>query len=297
MDSPEELTDPTPVSPRSNRHRALVGAVVGMMALAGTIIGLGAVADAADNGDPLTTLAAETEGAAAGDAEALMAVFDPDFDEEAWQAHEQCMADQLGDLRVEPDVFFSGDEPPFSENNEAVWEAADEACFDLLPQEIKDDIAAWQPYDDCIDGQVTELDVHPWVDEEQSEAEWDAVETAWQAADEACRGHLPDHVQAQMAAFDAFDQCLTDAGVFDEGFELGAVVYVETPDGFQVVEFGGTEGSVTISGTADSVTVTSKGGATVLDEAALEAQWSEIDAAHEACEQLLPYRLSGTEET
>ena len=68
-------------------------------------------------------------------------------------------------------------------------------------------------------------------------------------------------------------------------------MHIETGDGFSIAQFGDTEGSVTISGTAGNLDVVTTGGVTVLDEADLDAQWDAFDEAHAACEELLPEDL------
>lgn len=319
---------PTPVThPATSKRSALLGAVLGMTALAGTIVGVGAIAGAQD--DPTDTIepaAAEPIEADGGDEGVAIALSDGDF-----AAFDECMAEQLGDLWMTPEIleleeldldaddvmfFAEGDEGEMVfdgdvENGEfaeptpeeiAAWEAeeaqfvaAEEACNDLLPEEVKAEIAAWQPYEECIDGQIGSIE-DPWLSiEEPTAADFDAHDAALQAADEACRDLLPADVQQEMAAWDAFDQCLSDAGLFDEdGFAMSAV-HIETGDGFQIAEFGDVEGSVTISGTAGNLEVVSSGGVTVLDEAALDAQWEALDAeweaAHQACEDQLPEDL------
>jgi hypothetical protein len=281
----DELPIPTPTPPASRRS-AFVGALLGMTALAGTIVGVGTVAGAQDEPTP------ETSTAAATDDDTSM-LFDADF-----EAFEGCMAEQLGDLWVEPEIAFDEldldglatvDAVPFSEADEQAFVDAEEACNDLLPDEVKAEIEAWRPYEECIDGQLGDLP-DPWEegDDEADEAAWEAFDAAWETADAACRDLLPDDAQAEMAAWDAFDDCLKDAGVFDDEFDAASAVHIETGDGFQVVEFGAVAGSVTISGTDGDLTVVASGGATVIDEDALDARWAEFDEAHAVCEELLP---------
>lgn len=279
----EDLPTPTPAAPSSKRS-ALIGAVLGMTALAGTIVGVGTIAGAQDEPEPDSTVipAAESDEADGDDeSHESSLLFDAEF-----EAFEQCMTEQLGDLWGEPDIDVEG-EIPFDEADEDKFVAAEEACNELLPEEIKAEMEAWRPYEECIDTQIGEID-DPWVDgEEPSEADWEAHDAAWQAADDACRNLLPEDVQAEMAAWDAFDDCLREAGVFDDEFS-GSAVHIETGDGFQVAEFGDLEGTVTITGTDGNLTVTASGGATILDEDALDAEWKAFDEAHVACEDALP---------
>ncbi len=318
----DELTDPAPISSaRKNRGRVLLGALLGATALAGSVIGVGAIAGAQDSpsSDPTT------------DAEPTAPeIHEDDIDwealEEDWEAFDECMADQLGDLWVEPEFLegdfdgipfdeldldeldlegfegdfdelfeeFEGDFEDFPEIDDAdieAWEAADTACQEFLPEDVKAEIAAWAPFEECIDTQIGDLP-DPWLgSEEPTDAEWEAHEEAWMAAEEACADLMPEEARAEMEAWDAFDQCLADAGVFDEGAEFGAVVHVETDDGFQLVEFSDVPGSVTISGDASGITIVTDGGVTLLDEAALDAEWEAYDAAYSECEKVLPEDL------
>jgi hypothetical protein len=294
-DHPETIEDQAPTPPRpTSKRSALLGAVLGMTALAGTIVGVGAIASAQD--EPIPESSAEPV-ADDGDGATSM-LFDADF-----EAFEACMAEQLGDLWLEPEVMFGElddleldevellpfEEVPFDEFDEQAFVDAEQACNDLLPEEVKAEIEAWRPYEECIDGRLGDLP-DPWEegDTEPDEAAWESFDAAWEAADAACRDLLPAEAQAEMAAWDAFDECLTDAGVFDDEFDVASTVHIETGDGFQVVEFGAVDGSVTISGTDGDLTVVASGGATVIDEDALDARWAEFDEAHAACEELLP---------
>lgn len=283
-DRPETIEKrPTPTTPTAKRG-ALIGALLGMTALAGTIVGVGAIAGAQDEPIPESTV--DTADDDADDADATSILFDADF-----EAFEACMAEQLGDLWVEPEIMFDefDEDDEGDEGDEQAFIDAEEACNDLLPDEVKAEIEAWRPYEECIDGQLGDLP-DPWEegDDEADEAAWEAFDAAWETADAACRDLLPDDAQAEMAAWDAFDECLKDAGVFEEKFEGASAVHIETGDGFQVVEFGAAQGSVTISGTDGDLTVVASGGATLIDEDALDARWAEFDEAHAACEELLP---------
>jgi len=308
MDTPEptelleDLPTPVPAAPASKRS-AFVGAILGMTALAGTIVGVSSIAGAQDDPAPESTIepVAESDSDEGTDSddehEGTSAQFDVDIDFEAFEA---CMTDRLGDLWTEPEIFFDEDLPfdeesveiaefeSFSPADEQRFTDAEAACEELLPEDVKAEIEAWRPYEECIDGQIGDLD-DPWAEgDEPSEADWEAHDAAWEAADDACRDLLPAEAQAEMAAWDAFDDCLRDAGVFDEGFEGSSAVHIETGDGFQIAEFGDTSGSVTITGTDGDLTVTATGGVALLDEATLDAQWEAFDAAHVACEDALP---------
>ena len=319
MTGPEDLIQPTP-TPAPGRRPALIGALVGIMALAGTIVGVGAVAGAQGDSDPTP--------APPADITTTNGIDDPTFDlddefvDEDWVAFDECLAEHLGDLWLDPGIGFDdqdidfdleeididldeidfgdfdfGDEfdldefEDFQELDEETlqaWTDAEEACFDLLPDYAKADIEAWQPYEACIDEHLGDIS-DPWADgTEPTEAEWQAFDAAWQAANEACFDFLPEDAKAEAELWKAYDECLNDAGVLDHGFGLGSLVHVETADGLQLIEFGDEPGSVSISGDANGVTVSTEGGVTVFDEEALDAQWEAIDAAHEECERLLP---------
>ena len=125
---------------------------------------------------------------------------------------------------------------------------------------------------------------------------WDDLDAAFDDALHGCASLLPADVAEEMAAWEAFDECLFDAGAFDEldGFGVGdgdAVIHVETPDGFEQIMLGDDDSSVTISSDGDMVVVTTEGDVVRLSEADLDARWAEIDAAHEACADLAPEDL------
>ena len=295
MDTPDL---PTPeVIPPSTRRSALLGAVLGITALVGTIVGVSAIAAAQDDPAPDSTIepAADSDEEhdedGDGDSHDASELFDIDF-----EAYEACMVEQIGDLWFEPDVDLSdeGDfeeELPFDQADEQRFVDAEALCEELLPEEIQQEIEAWRPYEECVDDNIGDLP-DPWEHgEEVREEDWAAHDAAWEAADEACRELLPAEVQQEMAAWDEFDDCLRDAGVFDDDFEGGSAVHIETGDGFQIAEFGEVDGSVTITGTDGDLTVTATGGVTLLDEAELDAQWEAFDAAHAACEDVLPQDL------
>lgn len=240
METPIETT---PTIRRGLRRPALVGVVVGALATAGSVVGIGALAGAQDAPEPTPEKADATAG---GFRVAGIVVDGAEIGgsgDEDWAAFEECMADQLGDLWLEPveiEAFeeFPGDIdefPPFDEATGQSFKDADAACNDLLPEDIRAEMAAFEEFDVCLAEQLGDLD-------------GPAVGTV--------------------------------------GF--GTVVHVETPGGFEMIEFGEADGTVTITGNAEGVTVSTDGDVTVIDEAAMEAEWAEFDAAHEACEQLLP---------
>ncbi len=219
----DEITQPTPAPKAGKHHSVMLGALLGAVALAATIVGVSTVAGAQDA--PTTD-----------DTATALSVGDDTVDDEMWAPFEKCMAEQLGDLWEEPS------------------------------------------FDDA------DLDAIEFI--EPTEEDWAALDAAWEAADAACVELLPESAQIELAAFEAFDQCLADAGVLDESF--GPAVHIETGSGFQFAVFGDIEGSITITGDSDGVVMSTDGGVTLLDEADLDAEWEAIDAAHSACEDLLP---------
>lgn len=221
MDTESPITnEPAPEGP-SRRRSALTGAVLGIVALTASVVGVSAIAGAQD--DPAT------DPAAAADLDILLDADDLDD------------ADDIEDL----------------------------------------DDGDWQPFDECIEGEIGDLDVDVDVDESAlTEEEWEALDDQFEAAEEACRDLLPADALVELEAFEAFDQCLTDAGFDEAAFDDGPVVFIETGDGEQIIEFGEATGTVTITGDASGVTVATEG-VTMIDE-------GEIDAAFATCEQLLP---------
>jgi hypothetical protein len=288
-----------------SKRSVLIGALFGMAALAATIAGVGAIAGAQDDPDTETTVAStddadvdETDDT--DDADHL--AFGEDLEE-----FEACMSEQLGDLWIDPGEFDFGDLDlgelgghleAFGELDFGELELGDIDLGDIDLGELGGHLEAFGELD------LSELDLGEFGDQFEAFGEGglafggafpfdEATGQQFADADEACREFLPDDVQAEMAAFDEFGDCVKDAGAFGSDFSDGTVVRIETPDGFQQVEFGEAEGSVTITGTSDGVAVTSTGGVTVLDEAAFDAKWEAFDDAHEACADLLPDDLFG----
>lgn len=253
---------------RSRRPNALTGAVLGVIALTASVLGVSAIAGAQD--EPTTA-----DEPAAG-LEAGFALEDGDFDDEEWAAFDDCI-DGAVDGIEEP-----ADDVELSEADwealEAQFEAAEAECSDLLPEDVKAEIAAWEPFDECLDTELGSVDFDDEAD--LTDEQWAALDAQFEAAEEACVDLLPEDVKAEWAAFEAFDECLADAGFGEDDFDHGPVVHIDTGDGGQVIEFGEAAGTVTITGDANGITVDSSG-VTVIDE-------GEIDAAFEACEQLLP---------
>lgn len=301
IENPPPEQEASRSSNRSGRRPAALGAIVGVAALTAAVIGVSAVAGASSDDDP--SLAERTALVAAvgdpaeaspagGDASgtSMLSPFDDEF-----RAHSDCMTEQLGDrwlMPMAPEIELDPDgvEPfEFDEDAERRYREADETCFPLLPLEVRESIEAMQPYEDCLDDALAGVE-DPFLDgDELTDADWEAYDEAFRAAEEGCRDELPEDVRAEFEAIDAFHDCLEENGAFDDaGFAATPMVHIETGDGFQVAEFGEVEGSVTISGTADGLFVEAEGGVILLDEGAMEEQFEALDAAHEACEALLP---------
>jgi len=135
------------------------------------------------------------------------------------------------------------------------------------------DEADWAAYDLCMDTQLG----------------GDPSDAQFAAADQACADQLPADIQADMAAWDEYDTCVEATGAYDDpGLWESSVVSVDTPDGFQIINLGSGPATVTIASDGTSVSVTSTGDATIIDEAALDTQWAELDQAIAACDPLLP---------
>ena len=145
------------------------------------------------------------------------------------------------------------------------------------------DEAAWAAYDACFDEQLG-------VDAEAMDKSFDEeFDAQFRDADLACRDQLPVELQKEMVAWDDYDKCMTKIGYPDESLLGGlSVVSIDTPDGYQTIDLGSGPSTVTITSDGTKVSIDSTGDATVLDEAALDAQWAEFDKAASACDKFLP---------
>ncbi len=304
-ENPEtETPEPSPeaAAPTRRRTSVLGGALLGAIALTASVVGVSAIASAQDDPEVDEAEAAEVEEMSDEDLDGVEISFFDDgdldegdldgeimideFDDPAWAAFDECITNAIGD-----DAFGEVDED--TELTDEQWEAleaqfeqAEQACEDLLPEDVKNEIAAWQPYEECIDGQLGEQDFDEDSEltdaAEISEEQWEALEAQWIAADEACFDLLPESAKAEAEAFKAYDQCLTDAGFGDD---MGsAIVYVEDGETGQSIQFGESTGTVTITGDANGVSIATDGDVSVIDDEAFEA-------AFEACDELLPEDL------
>ena len=143
---------------------------------------------------------------------------------------------------------------------------------------FEEDDAAWAAFDQCLSDALGPIDEDGIKDAELTDDEWEALEAQWIAAEDACFDLLPEDAKAEAEAFQAYDDCLADAGLGDD---MGAAIYVEDGETGQSIQFGEDGGTVTITGDATGVSVTTDGDVSVLDDAAFEA-------AFEACDELLP---------
>jgi len=143
---------------------------------------------------------------------------------------------------------------------------------------FEEDDAAWAAFDQCLSDALGPIDKDGFEDIELTDDEWEALEAQWIAVEDACFDLLSEDAKAVAEAFQAYDDCLTDAGLGDD---MGAAIYVEDGETGQSIQFGEDGGTVTITGDATGVTVTTDGDVSVLDDAAFEA-------AFEACDELLP---------
>ncbi len=269
-----ESPNHSPEPPSRRRAGMLTGALLGAMALTAAVVGISAVAGAQDSSTDdrkATVEMAKTTSTKLDDTTVILE------DDEAWAAFDQCLSDALGPIDEDgiKDTELTEDE---WEALEVQFETAEASCEEFLPDDVKAEIAAFQPFDDCIDAQLGEKIIED--DTELTEDEWEALEAQWIAAGDACFDLLPKEAKAE--AFKAYDDCLADAG---PGDDMGAAIYLEDGETGQSIQFGEDGGTVTITGDATGVSVTTDGDVSVLDGTAFEA-------AFEACDELLPEDMS-----
>lgn len=143
--------------PKPRKGIALGSAAFGAAAILGSLLVFSGGAGAQDSpelSEPAETVAVDEAAALENDVEVLeideldenvilMEDFDPEFDA-AWAAYDECLETELG---ID---FESADEAAWEGLTDEAWTAADDACEDTLPQDIKDMNAAWEKYDDCL---------------------------------------------------------------------------------------------------------------------------------------------------
>ncbi len=290
-------TDPTTGPDRSPSKRHGVGrtafvAASGAFVALGMIAGLGVVGAGAQ---------AEPEVGSTPQAEAERDVLDgidvEEFELEDgdviafegidgdWTAYDECIDRELGDR--------FGDDAELTEDQwaelEAAYDAADTVCQDELPAEVLAEMEAWAPFDECMEAAFDSIDGDTF--------EGDAVEVtfdddAFEAIEAECLELLPADlradIEAEQAAWAPFDECID--GIAEPFGE--AMIWLDTSEGGVAVAFGEEAGSVTITGSTDGITIAESAGVTVLDEAALDAEFEALDDEYAACEDLLP---EGTE--
>jgi hypothetical protein len=180
------------------------------MALTAAVVGVSAIAGAQDGSTDerkATVEMAKTTGSELDDSTVMLE------DDEAWAAFDQCLSDALGPIDEDgiKDTELTDDE---WEALEVQFETAEAACEEFLPGGVKAEIAAFQPYDDCIDTQLGGKTIDG--DTELTDDEWEALEAQWITAEDACFDRLPEEAKAEVEAFKAYDDCLTDAGLGDD---------------------------------------------------------------------------------
>ncbi len=149
------------------------------------------------------------------------------------------------------------------------------------------------------DGEVIEFDL--------SEEEWEAIEGDLEACDELLPAEVLEQFEIEDAAFEAYDQCLVDEGLIEEGELDGddldididifddaeSIVFLETDDGATTVYFGDGDGELSVVQRDGDVTVATDG-----DVVVESFDWDELEAmegAWEICDEHLPEDLFGDE--
>lgn len=150
--------------------------------------------------------------------------------------------------------------------------------------EIDLDDETWAPFEACLDAAIGDEPTDAeW--EAMTQAEADALDEKFDAAEAECVALLPEAEQAEVAKWEAFDDCMDENLKGFEDLEDGDMVFVETADGEELVVLNG-EGSVTVTrDAAGAVTVDTTGAVELFDESAMDAVF---DAAEAACGDLAP---------
>ncbi len=195
-------------------------------------------------------------------------------------------------------------EPSLAPAAEADVDVDGEAATDELDEGIDDELDDLDDLDEFDEGFWDDealfddadfaacLDENLGIGEDADEQAWETIgEDRWAAAEEACEEYLPEEIVELEAAFEEFEACLAEQGIdFDEEIEAlgeGPVVFVEGEDSETMAAFGDGDGSVTVTKTGDDVVVVTTGDVEQV-ELDFEAMDEEFEAAHEACEELLP---------
>ncbi len=163
---------------------------------------------------------------------------------------------------------------------------------EMILAEGEYDEEAWLAYDECFDAALADtgvdldaLDTALENGEDPSDAEFEAMEAAFETADATCEEFLPEDVKAEMAEWAAFDECIEG---IEDPFADGSILWIPAEDGDIAVEFGAETGTVTIGGTAEAIEIVDAEGVEVLGEAELDAMFAEADEAWSACDELAP---------
>lgn len=287
--TPDTSAHTPPESPSTASSRwpsAVAGAAIGVLALTASVMGISAIVGAQDDSPPAAESAANTavairDGLLSDDADTPDKADDVwiDADDEQWAAYDACLDSALGA------VDFPNDE---SKMSEAAWEEledqfelAEAECESTLPEDVKAEMAAWEPFDSCLDDQLSEVELDKMM--ELTDEQMADIDAKFSAAEEVCAAVLPAGAAAEYAAFVNFEQCLSDAGLSDETLDDGPVVHIDTMDGEQIIAFGEATGTVTITGTAAGITVETSD-VTIVNS-------SDVEEALDTCEQLLPENL------
>ena len=275
-----ESPNHSPESPSRRRAGMLTGALLGAMALTAAVVGISAIAGAQDSSTDDRKAPVEMAKTTSTELDDTTVMLE---DDEAWAAFDQCLSDALGPIDEDgiKDAELTDDE---WEALEVQFETAEASCEEFLPDDVKAEIAAFQPFDDCIDAQLGEKTIED--ESELTDDEWEALEAQWIAAGDACFDLLPEEAKAEAEVFKAYDDCMADAGLGDD---MGATIYLEDGETGQSIQFGEDGGTVTIIGDATGVSVTTDGDVLVLDDTSFEA-------AFEACDELIPEDISDVDE-
>jgi len=202
----QQTPAPTAPAPRRTRRFLIAGAALGVAAL-----GLAATTAGAADDSPTVTAPQTIEGDSgtfvfsdeAGDVDGML------FDDETWKAFDDCMTRELGDLipQIEAleeahlnedgsdhDIDDAAFDAIFNEENEQRFVDAEAACEGLLPQEIQDEIAAFKPFEECIDAAFAGIDdTLKGVDEGNlTEAQLEELEAAFETTEQECESLLPE---------------------------------------------------------------------------------------------------------
>jgi hypothetical protein len=145
-----ESPNHSPETPSRRRAGMPTGALLGAMALTAAVVGISAVAGAQDSSTDrrkATVEMAKTTSTELDDTTVMLE------DDEAWAAFDQCLSDALGPIDEDgiKDTELTDDE---WEALEVQFETAEASCEEFLPDDVKSEIAAFQPFDDCIDAQL-----------------------------------------------------------------------------------------------------------------------------------------------